>query len=76
MISYTTFHLIKNRINPTQLNTSYNVRYKSGHLQRNFIMSHVSKPLKKEDSTGHYADSIKFIKINLQNSYLTLFPLR
>ena len=31
--------------------------------------------LKKEDGTGNYVASIKFIKINLQNNYLTLFPL-
>ena len=31
---------------------------------------------KRLDGTGNYADSIKFTKVNLQNIYLILFPIR
>ena len=41
----------------------------------NLIMSEVWKPLKKEDGTGNYAASTKFIKLILQNTFLKLFPL-
>ena len=44
-------------------------------LQRNFTMSQVWKPLKKEHDIGNYAASIKFIKVILRNTFLTLFPL-
>ena len=31
--------------------------------------------LEKEDGTGNYEASIKFLKVILQNTFLTLFPL-
>ena len=34
-----------------------------------------TQKLKKEDGTGSYAASIKFIKVILRNIFLTLFPL-
>ena len=54
---------------------AYNVSFhqKLESIQYNSAL--VRKPLKKEDGIGNYAPSIKFIKVILRNTFLTLFPL-
>ena len=59
-----------------QLSTNYNESYKKliFRISLEKLDNELGvETLEKENDTGKYASSIKFIKVNLQNTYLTLF---
>ena len=63
----------KIRVYQIQLSSSYNGRHKRDIYRETWARFGI--PCKKKMIQGNYAASIKFIKVILQNTFLTSFPL-